>query len=350
MKESKKYSDQKRWIAVGIAVILFVMSGISGSIQKNLLTSMSEDKSKNLLSDFFNPHELTENVISGTDKKNRILVIPIHGVIAQGDSSIIGGSSYDHGMVLDTLHQVADDPTIKGILLDVDSPGGGVYESAQLYKAITEIQEEFHIPIYSLMGSVAASGGYYISAPADKIYASPETTTGSIGVIMDGMNLTGLYEKLGIQSQVYKSGPNKDMGSSSRPATEEEKEIFQNYIDSAYQRFVTVVEKGRGMDRQKVLQLADGRIYDGEQAVENGLVDELGYYEEAIAGLSKEIGVDDPEIFMMESFNMNPFTNILLSKLQVGKDPVSRLVNALDLYHENSSPRAMYILGGDLYE
>ena len=349
MKNPKKSIDQKRWLAMGIAVVLFVLSSISQTITNSFVKDLTEDKSKSLISNLFNPQQLEDHVLSGTNPKKRILIVPIHGVISAGSSSTFTGASYNHDETMNILKTVEEDPTIKGIILDVDSPGGGVYESAELHKAILDIKKECKIPIYSSMGSVAASGGYYISAPADKIYASAETVTGSIGVIMQGMNVKGLMDKLGIQPQVYKSGAHKDMGSGYREPTEEERSIHQEFINSAYQRFVTVVTEGRKMDRAKVLQLADGRIYDGEQAVKNGLVDEIGYLDDAVAGLTKEIGGDDPQIFVKETLTKYTLPR-LFSILSEHKDPVSRLVNTLHRYEEQSVPKAMYLLGGDFYE
>ena len=142
---------------------------------------------------------------------------------------------------------------------------------------------------------LAASGGYYISAQADKIFATEETVTGSIGVIMSGLNYSGLLEKLGVEDTTVKSGALKDMGSGTRPETKEEEAVLQAYIDSAYSRFVAIVSEGRNKSEEEVKKIADGRIYDGVQAKEVGLVDELGFPEDALKAMRKEQQLEDAE-------------------------------------------------------
>lgn len=351
MKPKKKNSDKKRWIAVGVAVILFVMSSLSGAIQRNLMKKMGEERPKGMFTDILNGTELSETVVSGSDSNNRILSVPVHGTIMSGSETPVWTEGYNHATALQILKHVKDDPTIKGVILDVNSPGGGVYESAEFLREVKKIQKDLKIPVYSVMRNMAASGGYYISASADKIYASPETTTGSIGVIMSGMNVEGLMEKLGVKPEVYKSGPNKDMLSGLRPTTEEEKQILQEYINSSYQRFVDVVAEGRGMDRNRVLQLADGRIYSGTQALDNGLIDKLGYYDDAVADMASVIGSDDPEVFTMNVTGIGSLSNLFRMNVSaLREDPVQRLIRALDQYGENNAPRMMYLYGGDLYE
>lgn len=350
MEQKKKSGNTKRWIAVGLALILFVMNGLSGTIRRNLVKKMSEDSPSGMMSTFFKNMDVSESVVSGTDKKNRILMIPIHGVITSSTSTSIWGiEGYNHEATLQALKSVKDDPTIKGVLLDVNSPGGGVYESAEIHRAITDLKKELKIPVYSLMGSMAASGGYYVSAPADKIFASPETTTGSIGVIMSGFNMSGLLEKLGISSQVIKSAAHKDIGSAYRPMTDDEKAILQDYINSAYDRFLNVVAEGRHMDKEQVRKLADGRIYDGSQAVKNGLVDALGYYDDCVADMAKTIGSEDPEVFTMNPIGLSSLSTFFRSALP-WKNENAMVVKYLDRLEGNSAPRAMYLLGGDFYE
>ncbi len=174
-----------------------------------------------------------------------------------------------------TLNQVKDDDSVKAIVLRVNTPGGGTNESAEIHHKIVEIKEETQKPVYVSMGSMAASGGYYISAPADKIFASPETLTGSLGVIMQGMNYSELADKIGIDFVTIKSGPYKDIMSESREMTSEERDILQDMIDNSYNEFVRVIAEGRGMPESKVRELADGRIYDGRQAKEVNLIDDF---------------------------------------------------------------------------
>lgn len=145
-------------------------------------------------------------------------------------------------------------------------------------------------PVYVSMGSMAASGGYYISAPADKIYASPETMTGSLGVIMHGYNYEKLAKKYGVEFETIKSGPHKDIMSPTREMTGEEREILQNMINNSYDQFVKVIADGRGMTENEVRKIADGRIYDGRQAKENHLIDDFGHLDDVIAAMKTDIG------------------------------------------------------------
>ena len=153
-----------------------------------------------------------------------------------------------------------------GILLRVDSPGGTVYESEELYRKLVAYKEETGRPVWTYMEHYAASGGYYISAPSDKIYANPNTTTGSIGVIMSGYDMSGLYEKLGIRSVSITSGKNKDMSK----LTEEQIAIYQSSVDESFDRFVEIVADGRKMTEETVREIADGRTYTAKQAKANG--------------------------------------------------------------------------------
>src|SRR5699024_7994229 len=153
-----------------------------------------------------------------------------------------------------------DDETIEAVLLKVDSPGGGVYETAQIYKRLMEVKE-LDKPIYVSMGNMAASGGYYAAMPAEKIFATTSTITGSIGVIMESINYSELAEEYGVKFNTIKSGKHKDIMSASREMTDEEHDILQSMIDEMYGEFVDVVSEGRDMDEKTVRKLADGRIY-----------------------------------------------------------------------------------------
>src|SRR5699024_9909904 len=153
--------------------------------------------------------------------------------------------------------------------------GGGVVESAEIHDKIAEVREKYHKPVYISMGNMAASGGYYISAPADKILAQPATITGSIGVIMESLNFAQLAEDLGIDINTFTSGEYKDIMSATRPMRDDEREILQEIVDDMYDDFVQVIVDGRGMTDSEVRELADGRIYTGKQAAELDLIDGL---------------------------------------------------------------------------
>lgn len=200
---------------------------------------------------------------------------------------------------------MAEDDRNKGIILYVDTPGGSVYASDELYLKIRDYQETTGRPVYSSMQSQATSGGYYISAPCDKIIANRNCWTGSIGVTMGTfIDISGLLSDLGIKTETITSGANKAMGSSTEPMTDEQRAIFQSVIDEAYEQFVSIVAEGRGMSEDQVRELADGRIYSAQQAVDNGLVDEIGTFEEAVNDMAAVYGMEDVyvEYFRSKSY------------------------------------------------
>lgn len=220
---------------------------------------------------------------------------------ASDDSYFSDGTTYNHQFTLDVLDEITNDDNNVGLLLFVDTPGGGVYETDQLYLKIKKYQEKTERPVYVAMGNMAASGGYYISAPADKIYADRNTWTGSLGVIMSTQyDITEFLNKLGIKAETLTAGKNKAMGSITEPMTDEQREIFQSLIDDSYNQFVGIIAEGRGMDIETVKTLADGRIYTANQAVANGLIDGIATKEEAAAMLQKDYKLENYEITPIE--------------------------------------------------
>ena len=193
------------------------------------------------------------------------------------------------------IDELMDDPENKGILLYVDSPGGTVYESEELYQKLKEYKETTKRPIWDYMAHYAASGGYMVSMASDKIYANSNTTTGSIGVIMSGYDMSGLYEKLGIRYVSITSGKNKD----SSKFTDEQIAIYQDQINEAYEKFVNIVADGRDMSVEDVKKLADGRTYTAKQAKNNGLIDEISLYPDMKDAMSKKLGTST--FYEMES-------------------------------------------------
>ncbi len=223
----------------------------------------------------------------GVTFKDRIKVIQLSGMIMDNDEpSVFSLADSSTGSTIKKLRKAAENKKIKAVLLRINSPGGTVATSQELNQAVIELREKK--PVFSSMGDVAASGGYYVACATDKIYANPGTLTGSIGVILNGMNFKGLADKLGIQPQVVKSGLFKDIASPYRPMTEDERKILQNMIDDSYDQFVNAVATGRKMKVEDVKKLADGRIYTGRQAKKNGLIDELGSYQDALKGLQAQ--------------------------------------------------------------
>lgn len=228
---------------------------------------------------------------------DKIAIIYVDGVImgGRGQSNLFseyGGTDY----IIKQLHEARDDKSVKAIILRINSPGGSAPASQEVGEEIKKVRNSGKLVVTS-MGDVAASGGYWLAACSDKIYANPSTLTGSIGVYMPYANWEELYKKIGVRQEKIKSGPHKDILSPDRTMTEEERAIIQTMVDDMYSQFVTIVAEGRKMDPNRVRQLADGRIYTGNQAKDLGLVDELGNMYDAIDGTVQLAGIKGkPEI------------------------------------------------------
>lgn len=214
-------------------------------------------------------------------------VLQVEGTISESDSSsLLESSTYHHQWLLNRIDDMMADDDNKGMILYVNSPGGSVYASDELYLAVREYQKKTGRPVYSYMASEAASGGYYISASCDRIVANRNCWTGSIGVTMGTIyDLSGLLEKYGVKTVTITAGKNKAMGSSTEKLTKEQKEILQSLVDEAYDQFTEIVANGRNMNIKTVKKLADGRIYTAKQAKKLGLVDQIGTYEEAVTDM-----------------------------------------------------------------
>lgn len=227
----------------------------------------------------------------GPKGKKNIAVINVSGPItSSGRGSFFNGIQTGSKEIMSQINRAKDDEKIKAIILRVNSPGGSSAASDAIYRELKKF-EETKKPVVVSMADIAASGGYYISAIADQIYANPSTITGSIGVIMQFQNLQELYDKLGIDSKVFKSGPYKDMGNPDRKLTSEEKNILQNMVNDVYQEFIKAVSEGRDMPKSKVKEIADGRIFTGKKAKELGLVDKLGTFYDAVEKTAKLAGI-----------------------------------------------------------
>ena len=209
---------------------------------------------------------------------DKIAVVEVKGVITQSSG------------IIEELQQYVQDDGVKAIILRIDSPGGGVGPAQEIYREIIRIKPKKKV--VTSMGSVAASGGYYIACASDRIVANPGTITGSIGVIMQFSNLEELLKKIGVKGVVLKSGEHKDIGSPFREMTPEEKIIMQEVLDNVHQQFIQAVADGRKMERSKVVQIADGRILTGEQAKQLGLVDEMGNLQDTIDITAKMVGIE----------------------------------------------------------
>jgi len=208
----------------------------------------------------------------------------------------VEGAIDDSRFVLAELRRFRETPWIKAVVVRIDSPGGAVAPTQEIFEEIQKTKNKK--PCIASMGSVAASGGYYIASACNKILANPGTMTGSIGVIMQLSNFEELMKKIGVKGVNIKSGANKDIGSPFQPLSQEGREILQALVDNVHSQFVTAVAKGRGMDEARVRKLADGRIYSGAQAKDLGLIDQFGTLEDAIELAAKQAGLDgEPAVY-----------------------------------------------------
>jgi protease-4 len=210
---------------------------------------------------------------------DKVALITIEGVIL------------DSKEVIEQLEKHRTNPSVKAIVLRINSPGGGVAASQEIHEELMKVRRVNQKPVVVSLGSVGASGGYYIASAADVIVANPGSITGSIGVLIQVPNIAGLMQKVGIKAEVVKSGPHKDLASPTREMTDAERQILQRLLNDVHDQFIDIVSKGRRLDRKKVEALADGRIFSGREAMSLGLVDQLGNLQDAIDKAANLAGI-----------------------------------------------------------
>lgn len=264
-----------------IAAVLFIVVGVTSVLTHSLVNHFLP---KTPMLD-----ALKENTDYTLPEEDYIAVVEVVGTIQEQTETtpFETASGYQHTTTMDYIDRLIDDPDNKGILLYVDSPGGTVYESEEIYDKLREYADQTKRPIWTYMAHYAASGGYMASVASDRIFANKNTTTGSIGVIMSGFDMTGLYEKLGIRYISITSGVNKD----STKMTDEQIALYQEQVNEYYEAFVKKVADGRGMTVDQVKPLADGRVYTASQALKNGLIDDISTYEAMQAEMEEQFGV-----------------------------------------------------------
>ncbi|MEE8390041.1 MAG: signal peptide peptidase SppA [Anaerolineae bacterium] len=239
-----------------------------------------------------------ESAPTSTGVGDAVAVIRLEGTISSSSEDYFSIQGITPKLVTGLLEQAAADPDIKAVVVRVNSPGGSVVASDEIYHAFLD----FDKPIVIWMGETAASGGYYIACGSDYIFAHPSTLTGSIGVISQFFNAEELMAKVGVDTVVIASGPNKDIGSSFREMTEEEQALWREIIDETYEGFIEIVAQARDMPLDKVRELADGRVYTGRQALERGLVDDVGTPDDAITKAAELGGIEgEPRVIELES-------------------------------------------------
>jgi protease IV len=250
----------------------------------------------------------------------KIAVVEVDGIIGIGSDRTI-----DADGIVRTLGEYRDNPSVAAVVLRINSPGGLVAPTQEIFAAVERVRAAGK-PVVASLGSVAASGGYYVAVAANRIFANPGTLTGSIGVIMQLANVEALLKKVGVEYVVVKAGAYKDIGNFARPMKPEERQVLQALLDDVYGQFVTAVAEHRGLDRKTVLGFADGRIYSGQQARALKMVDDLGGLEEAIAAAAKLAGVvGKPRVI----YPRRPFSLRDLVSTQLGLGGASGLLPAL---------------------
>lgn len=282
------------WVLIALLLLAFLTTGV---IALAVIIGLSGGGGS---SGSASAAQWEETYVTG-EGEAEIAVLPIAGTITDSAS---GGVFSSAGATPDALRsqlqKADDDPNVEAVILEVNSPGGGVVPSDTMYRLVQDFKDETDKPVVASMGSTAASGGYYISAAADTIVANPSTTTGSIGVIFNYTNFGEALDKIGVDPEPLTTGEFKDLASPANELTEEEREILNSQIEQSYDQFVSAIVAGRDLTEERVRELGDGRTYTGEQAAENGLVDELGGLEQAAAEARELAEIDQAEVVRYE--------------------------------------------------
>jgi protease-4 len=226
------------------------------------------------------------------------------------------GTIVDSRDFVDQLEEYGNRPGVRSVVIRINSPGGGVAASQEIYEAILKFKRETNKKVFVSMASVAASGGYYVACAADTIFANPGSVTGSIGVIMNWYNYGDLLEWAKLQNIVIKTGPFKDAGSSTRPLTEEEQAYFQSIVNSMQDQFISAVSINRNMAEEDVRKLADGRIFTGQEAVSLGLVDRIGTYQDAVDEAAVAAGIEGEPTILRPSKKSISLLDLLLGDVK----------------------------------
>lgn len=338
---------KKQWIGIIVAGIVFIavcVTGVLSNVLQNKLITSQEgtNSTKDLWNNLMNQ---SNGVQVELPTEEFVGVINIVGTIQPSSNSTGWASSssgqYDHDLYMSYIDQLEEADNNKGIMLYVDSPGGTVYESDELYLKLMEYKEVTGRPVYAYFASEACSGGYYIAMAADKIYANRNTWTGSIGVIVSLTNYKKLYDKLGLKEIDITSGKNKAMGSGALELTDEQYDILQNLVDEAYDQFTDIVSTGRGMDIATVKKIADGRIYSAKQAKTNGLVDEIGSEQDLKALIQEENGLSDDITYHTAENSASDFLSGLIGSVQQVM-PKSDSELAVDIVEKKGKGVLMY--------
>ncbi len=345
MESPKKSGRAGFWISTSLAIFFFLcclvlfLSLMAVFVIRGSLSPGEGEKGDK---------KLAEVVVEGSGQ-DKIVIIPIKGVItSQSTKNMLLETPSMVEDVKKQLIQARKDNDVKAVILDIDSPGGGITASDIIYKEVLTLKKITGKKVVVIMRDVAASGAYYISAAADRIIAHPTTVTGSIGVIMPLVNVAALAEKYGISVASIKSGDMKDIGSPFKEMSAEERHVLDNIVDEMYTRFLQIISVGRGMEIGDVRKLADGRIFTGNQAVENGLVDQLGYIEDTIYTAKEMSGLKDAKVIRYKRmFDLAELFAVTMKNFS-GHRGVTLDIHTIA--GEGDVPRMMYLWTGYLQE
>lgn len=284
---SQKKNNGCLWFALGFIAFCFIIFGAVAIFTAVIVGAFSEIKEKS--SSEFESYE--RKFISGNkSSRNTILVVPVNGVIAAGeDSSPFGSSMASADKICQNLKMAQKDKSVKAVIMQINSPGGEVVASDQIHHAIKEVRNSGK-PVVAVIGTMGASGGYYIACASDKIIAHRLSITGSIGVIIQNFKYYDLLKKIGVKSDTYTSCKFKDILSGARPEKPGERAIIQNHIDKVYKAFIQIVADGRPQLTYKQLEnsiITDGRIFLGSEALKLKLIDQLGFFDDAVKAAAK---------------------------------------------------------------
>jgi protease-4 len=237
---------------------------------------------------------------AGLFVSDKVLILDLDGLIVNDrGGGMFGPDDNPVSLFIEKLDKAQADASVKAVVLRINSPGGGVTASDIMHRRLKEFIAKRKIPVIAIIEDVGASGGYYVACAAERILAHPTSITGSIGVIVQTVSFAGTMEKLGITARAVKSGAMKDMGSPLKPLDDKDLTVIQGMVDEYYKRFVDVVAAARpGIKREELLKLADGRVYSAQQAKANGLVDDLGYVDDAVAAAKARAGVTRAKVVM----------------------------------------------------
>ena len=331
--------SRTRSLLIGGAIVLGLLFLMVGAIALVLIVGPSSGKGGG---ERVAPATFKEKYVSG-EGTDKIAVLPVTGLIGPQESEQVplGSPGVSPETVRDQLRQAAEDADVKAIIFEVNSPGGAVVPTDRIHQNILDFKQTTGKPVVVSMDATAASGGYYIATAADRIVANQTTLTGSLGVIFSYLNFAEAADKLGLEEEVIKSGPFKDIGSSTREPTEEELEILQTYVDEGYDQFVRAIVEGRGLSEDRVRELADGRVYSGLQAQSLGLVDELGDLDRA-AEISEDLaGLEEATVVRYQP--RSPGLAELLSSRLTSAKPEAEALKVLRTAGLSPTPELQYL-------